>query len=151
MKKKVTGIVVLLMIVTCMIPAMAQEPMGVRRINNRVEFHNAAIGPHWNSTSSVIFGVDIDDSRGCAYVSAEVCTYHSTDRVDLTVTLQKSSGASWVKEKAWTTSGTGGCVTLDKEYYVGRGTYRVYLVAKVYDSAGKLKESISLYSNNAVY
>lgn len=107
-----------------------------------------SIGPQWLATNYVIHGVSISDT-GWAEVGVEFVTYDTTNRVDLTVTLQKAVGALWKTDKTWTTSGTGGCVELDKGKQVTPGSYRVMTVGKVYSASGSLIETVTVYSSIA--
>lgn len=77
--------------------------------------------------------------------------YSPSQTVELTVELQKQNGSDWTPMKSWAESGPGiPGVEMERNYYVGRGTYRVRVTAKAYDS-GILLEEVSIYSAVVTY
>lgn len=70
---------------------------------------------------------------------------------ELIIELKKlNSDKSWDTIATWTSTGLQKCA--DYRYRaVSRGTYRVYVTAKVYDSSGKLVESQSVHSITDTY
>jgi len=98
-----------------------------------------------------VFHVDLSISNaGLANCYALVKLLFTSDTVKLSITLQRQSGSSWSEVKSWSTSGSGS-VSLEKEWYVTTGTYRVYATAQVYNSSGTLLETAIAISNSVQY
>ncbi len=69
--------------------------------------------------------------------------------VETIVELQQDNGG-WETIQTWSKKG-GTIATVDEDYYVGRGTYRLKLTHKAYNSSGTLVESFNKYSKTVVY
>lgn len=93
------------------------------------------------------------DSNGLATCSGLVIPSKSTTTTFLTVTLEHSKNGSWVEIESWTNSGSGlASISLTGKRYVARGTYRVVVNAKVYDtSSGELLEDVSYTTSKKTY
>ena len=91
------------------------------------------------------------DGNGKASCDGFVRARTSTNKVYMTMTLQRSSGNSWEEVKGWSTSGTPSA-TLAKEWYVVTGyTYRVKVTASAYTSSGSFIEQQTVYSGSESY
>ncbi len=98
------------------------------------------------------FGAALEiDSLGIA-TSEGILTHTLIDgSCELIMKLQKlDTDKSWVTVSTWTKEGTTKCA--DYQYRaVSRGTYRVTVTAKVYNSSGSLVETQSVYSITDTY
>ena len=82
------------------------------------------------------------NSSGLATCYGSVSLYSSSQTVQLTVALQKSTTNGWAEVIAWTDSAPGvPGVSLERQYYVAKGTYRVCVTARVYNASGTLLET----------
>lgn len=109
------------------------------------------IAPLFTNISSLIPELSIDSS-GRAVSFGRVKLYSSSQTVELTVALQKSTTSGWAEVIAWSDTGAGfPGVSLERSHYVTRGTYRVCVTAKVYSEAGALLETASGYSLSVTY
>lgn len=112
---------------------------------------SGAIGPLFTHISSLIPELSIDSS-GCAVSFGRVKFYSSSQTVELTVVLQKSTTNGWTEVIAWSDTGAGfPGVSLERSHYVTRGTYRVCVTAKFYSEAGALLETAYGYSPPVTY
>lgn len=68
---------------------------------------------------------------------------------EVVVELQKDDGG-WGTIYTWSKKG-GTIASVDEDYYVGKGTYRLKLTHKAYNSSGTLIESFNKYSKTVVY
>ena len=94
------------------------------------------------------FTADLDiSSSGRATCYGCVVPWDSTDVVDLTVELQRTTyGGTWTTIKTWTGSGSG-TISVDKDWYVASGYYyQVCVTADLYTADGTFVEGISEYS-----
>lgn len=69
---------------------------------------------------------------------------------EVVVELQQDNGG-WETIHTFTKKGSGTIASVDEDYYVGRGTYRLKLTHKAYNSSGTLVESFNKYSKTVVY
>lgn len=91
------------------------------------------------------------DGNGKACCDGFVRARTSSNKVYITMTLQRSSGNSWEDVKSWSTSGTPSA-TLAKERYVVSGYYyRVKVTASAYTSSGSFIEQLTVYSGDKEY
>lgn len=159
MKRKFTALLLTLaMLCAYVMPAYASEQVTLQEVQAYAEEEypqfepgelSLAIQPRWLRMQYVVHGVTFDGSKSKTVVDA--ATYNSTDRIELTVTLQQEDkNYSFQDYKTWTSSGVGTC-TMYKEWYVSKGTYRVKTVAAIYNSAGVFQERITLYSSSKTY
>ncbi|NBJ16528.1 MAG: hypothetical protein FNP40_13395 [Dehalobacter sp. 4CP] len=112
---------------------------------------SGTVSPLFTYILQLNVGLEIDSS-GKAACLGKATLYSGTNRVDLTVQLQKFTGSSWSAIKTWTSSGVGmSGTTILQNYYVVSGTYRVSATAKVYNSSGNLLETATAYSPTATY
>lgn len=102
---------------------------------------DGTLQPRYTNIRSLTASLEISTS-GCASCYGKVMLTKSTDTVDLTMELQRSSdGTSWHTVKTWDTSGSG-TIYLDKDWYVTSGySYQVHITAEVYSSNGALVET----------
>lgn len=98
------------------------------------------------------FGASLDiDSFGLATCEG-ILTHRLYDgSCELTMKLQKlGTDKSWTTIATWSAEGTTKCS--DYQYrQVSRGTYRVAVTGKVYDSLGNISETQSVYSIIVTY
>jgi hypothetical protein len=88
-----------------------------------------------------INGVGLSTSNGSVTLSNN--TYH----VYLTVILQRYNSGTWSTVTYWTSDGYGyGGTSIEEDYYVAHGTYRVRSTATVYDQYGSFVEQATIYS-----
>lgn len=144
MKKIISLGILILMAVLCSVPVSAT-------CETTAANPNGLITPKLTYISLLTAELSINSS-GKATCKGQASAYDSTHTTMLTVQLQKSNGSSWSTIKSWTASSTGTAVaTVDQDYYVVHGTYRVCATARVYNYSGDLLESKSVYSNTVVY
>ncbi len=145
MKKIICMSLIVLMAIFSVVPAYAA-----------VDERNSAQGsgmvsPLFTYILQLNAGLSIDSS-GKAACRGDASLYSSTNRVDLTVQLQKYTGSGWSTVKTWTSSGVGiPGTSILQYYYVVSGTYRVSATAKVYNSSGTLLETVTAYSPTSTY
>lgn len=97
------------------------------------------------------FEVDLTiNSSGLTTSYSKVKLAESTDTASLTIELQWLNGSTWSTEKSWSTSGSG-TISIEKDWYVLHGTYRVLATARVYNSTGLLLETATLSSISVKY
>lgn len=109
------------------------------------------VSPLFTYILQVNVGLNINSSGKAACVG-DVSLYSGSNRVVLTVQLQKSTSSGWSAIKTWTSSGVGmPGTTILENYYVVRGTYRVSATAKVYNPSGSLLETVTAYSPTSTY
>ena len=101
--------------------------------------------------------VDIQSNRVALSISSKTATCTgsvtartASNKVNLTLYLQKQVNSGWSTVTSWSTSGTGGrSIILSKtKSGLSSGTYRVRLYISVYDANGHFVESMNLYSNS---
>lgn len=136
--------IVVLMVVFAAVPGYADA-------GTKSEAKKEVVTPQFTYISMLNPGLSIN-SFGKATCVGIVTLYDDSHSVDLTVSLQQSSGSGWSTIKAWTVSGQGvpGAET-EQYYYVLNGTYRVAATAKVYSANGSLLETQTLYSATVTY
>lgn len=137
-------------ILGCLMPFVSVVPVyaGNEALNVNPQ---GIISPQFTYISYLSPGLSISSS-GLATCFGAGAGYFDSYKTVVTAELQKSSGGSWSTIKTWTASATGAAIaSLEKEYYVAHGTYRVCATAKIYDTSGKLLESQSLYSSVVTY
>lgn len=92
------------------------------------------------------------NSSGLSNHGGYVMPSDSNTSTTLSVELQKKNGSSWDNEDSLSASGSGTrTVSKSGSKYVGRGTYRVVLTARVYSSSGTLLETQSVISHEVTY
>jgi len=138
MKRFFCMILVLLMTLVSTVPVYADN--GATNVNPQ-----GVISPQFTYISYLNPGLSISSS-GLATCVGAAAGYFDSYTTAVTAELQKSSGSSWSKIKTWTaSSATGAAIaSVEGEYYVVHGTYRVCATAKIYDTSGKLLETQSL-------
>lgn len=97
------------------------------------------------------FGAALEiDSLGIATCEG-ILTHRLIDgSSELVMKLQKLENKSWTTISTWTEEGSTKC-SIYKNKAVSRGTYRVAVTAKIYDSSGSLIETQSVYSITDTY
>lgn len=107
--------------------------------------------PQFTYISLLSPGLSINSS-GKATCVGLASAYDNSHTTKLTVELQKSTGNGWSTIKTWSASATGiSIASIEENYYVVHGTYRVCATAKIYNASGRLLESESLYSDTETY
>lgn len=91
------------------------------------------------------------DSNGKTSCGSFVRARTSTNKVYLTMTLQRSSGSGWENVKTWSTSGTYSAALAEEKYVVSGYTYRVKVTASAYTSSGTFVEQLTIYSGERSY
>ena len=102
-------------------------------------------------TNIANFGAALEiDSLGIATCEG-ILTHRLIDgSCELVMKLQKLENKSWTTISTWTEEGSTKC-SIYKNKAVSRGTYRVAVTAKIYDSSGSLVETQSVYSITDTY
>lgn len=109
---------------------------------------NAAIAdnniaqPLLDYTSSATVGISI--SSGTAYCESQLIGYSSTDKIKITMTLQKKTLLWWSEVDTWTTTYYDSVALMSKSCTVGSGTYRVKAEFTAY--CGSDSETITVTS-----
>ena len=98
-----------------------------------------AVQPRWTYLDSVSAVLQIN-GLGIASCSGQAAV-NSSNKISVYVTLQQYTDSGWITIRSW--SATGISATLASgQYAVARGyTYRVNVVAYVYDGRGNIIES----------
>lgn len=91
-------------------------------------------------------------SGGKSTSSGILNSWYSTDKIYMTITLQKKpASGSWSYVTSWSGSGTG-YLSMNKNYYVVPGyNYRCIVRVSVYSSSGTYIEGDTSYSNIVYY
>ncbi len=109
------------------------------------------VSPQFTHISVLVPGFSID-TNGRALCSGLARLYSSSQTVEMTIELQKSSGSGWAEVTTWCDKGPGfPGVNLERAFYITRGTYRVCVTAKAYSESGVLLETASQYSHAVTY
>lgn len=107
------------------------------------------ITPLWTNLNSVTSSLSID-SYGIATCDGTMVHNKSGGTCILVMNLQKYSNNAWSTITTWTAEGNLSCY--NEEYRaVTRGTYRLVVTGKVYDSYGNFIESGSATSISKTY
>ena len=140
MKKKICLLLVVLVFSISSVSVFAGEIEG-----------QAVIQPQYEIINSIAAGLTIG-SDGKSVSSAKLMTTISGSDCYLTVDLQQKSGSQWKTIKTWTASKLNGViVTLEKDYYVVHGSYRVKATGTVENSSLNVQETAEIYSREVVY
>lgn len=91
------------------------------------------------------------DGNGKASCDGFVRARTATNKVYITMTLQRSSGDSWEDVRSWSTSGTPSAALAKERYVVSGYSYRVKVTASVYTSSGSFIEQKTVYSGDKSY
>jgi len=146
MKRMLSAILILAIIITMPV-AVSAESTAEQNISGEDQTDITLL--RWEATYLISHGVTINSS-GKSNTSVTYQCYNLTHKIDLTVTLQKLNGSVYEDYQTWTVSGTG-TAALNKDLYVGRGTYRVKTVGVVTSSSGRYIETVTVYSDSKVY
>lgn len=116
-----------------------------------VSVASAAVQPRYQSICTFTANIDISSS-GRATCYGKVMTWDTTDVVDLTLELQRTTyNGTWTTIKTWTNSGSS-VVSVDKDWYVASGYYyRVAVTAELSTSDGEFIEGVTEYSTVVQY
>jgi len=147
MKRILSAILILAMIIIMPV-AVSAESTAEQNISDEDQALDMTL-LRWEATYLISHGVTIN-SNGKSNTSVTYQCYNLTHKIDLTVTLQKLNGSVYEDYQTWTVSGTG-TAALNKDLYVGRGTYRVKTVGVVTSSSGRYIETVTVYSDSKVY
>ena len=111
----------------------------------------ATVQPRYQRICYFTASLEISSS-GRATCYGSVTPWDSTDIVDLTMELQRTtSGGIWTTIKTWTNSGSVS-VSVDKDWYVASGYYyRVAVNASLYTADGTFVEGVTEYSVTKYY
>lgn len=141
---KIVSLILCALILTAYSPIVHADPSCSQALPEDISpqfFHISIIAPDLSIGSS-----------GRVVCSGVTRLYSSAQTVEVTVALQKSSQSGWTEVTAWSDKGPGlPGVTLERVYYVTRGTYRVCVTAKAYSETGILLETASAYSYTVTY
>ena len=103
---------------------------------------NSDIQPLFDYTSSALTCLSI--SNGTACCTSELSGYKTTDKIKITMTLQKKGLLWWNEVDTWTTTYYDSEAMMSKYCSVGSGKYRVKSVFVVY--CGSDSETRTNYS-----
>lgn len=90
------------------------------------------------------------DSLGIASCGGNMTQSLSDGSCKLIINLQKQTSSGWDTIKTWTKEGIMKCINVQYRA-VSSGTYRLYVIGKVYDSSGDFVESSTVYSPTKTY
>lgn len=149
MKRKLFTLLVvgLLALTTCLISVAAEPPADDLPMPTDDMTVDELL--RWQATAIVARSVTIS-ANGTSNTEVMYTCYNLSNRIYLTVTLQKANGAVWSNYKTWTASGTG-AMLFEQSLAVERGTYRAKVVGTVYDSSGNYIETVEVYTSTAIY
>ena len=137
MKRIFCGLLVVMLIVTLTVPAMAAEK-------------EPSVSPRYTYIQFMSAGLNIDDTFGLTDCTAG-CTVYGGSSIILTCSLQQYNGSYWTTVKSWTST-TKPSAAIAKNYAVYSGyVYRVKASCSVYDASGKLLENGTCYSHQVTY
>jgi len=140
MKKILTLIVVLIILLS----------FGTQSLAAINEIPGTIIRPMY--TNILYLGATLEiDSLGIATCSGTITQNISEGSCELVMKMQKlDTDKSWDTIATWTKEGLGR--SSDTQYRaVSRGTYRIYVTGKVYNSSGTLIETQTAYSVTKTY
>ncbi len=100
------------------------------------------IQPLYDYTSSTLVNISVENN--VAYCTAILTGYKSTDKIKITMTLQKKSLLWWNEVDTWTTTYYDSSAMMTKNCSVGSGKYRVKADFVVY--SGSNSENITSHS-----
>ena len=99
------------------------------------------IQPHY--TRILTFDIDLDIASNDKSTSYSKVTASHTDKINLTMELQREVDGEWETIKTWSTSNTW-IASMEKDWYVGKGyDYQVLATADVYNANGVWQETVS--------
>jgi len=142
MKKTISIFLAMFLAILMTVPAFAADSGGYTA--------ESVMSPKFTYIWSISAGLDIS-SAGKALCAGSVDASSNSYTAELTVSLQKNTSSGWTTIKSWNGSGSGQGLIVENYYYVSKGTYRVCSTAKIYNSAGTLLETQSLYSAEKTY
>lgn len=109
----------------------------------------AGIQPRYVIINTIVASLDIDSS-GQATCSGRLVSASSGSDCYITMDLQQKSGTQWNTIKTWTASKLNGAdVTIEKDYYVVHGTYRVKVTGTI--EKDDIEETAVKHSKEVVY
>ncbi len=100
------------------------------------------VQPRYNYTSSTTVNISI--SNGTAHCTAQLIGYSSTNKIKITMTLQKKTLLWWSEVDTWTTTYYDSYALMTKDCSVGSGKYRTKAEFTAY--CGSNSENITSYS-----
>jgi len=108
------------------------------------------IMPRYTYVSDVTMGFDIAGD-GKAYCSTGVTLHGLTYTCSLEMTLQRYEDGEWSDVKTWSTTGDSNA-DIEKFWYVASGyEYRTSNVVRVYNTNGRLVETVTVESHTVDY
>ncbi|MFR8256026.1 MAG: hypothetical protein ACLVAA_06275 [Ruthenibacterium sp.] len=126
-KKGLSIAIVLVLILACSVNVLAE-----------------GIEPRWKELST--FSCRLDKQSGLftnANLSSHAASWHSANTINLTVTIQKWNGSSYVNTSySWSNSGKGSA-SVDKSMSLSSGNYIAHAVVTVYDGNGSYVETVT--------
>lgn len=138
--KKIVGLIVLLSILLALGSQAFASTQDV----------DSEISPMYIHLMTLSSSLDID-KLGIATCTAKLVQNLSDGSSELIMNLQKlNADNTWSSVHIWTKTGEKTCS--DSQYkLVSKGTYRLFVTSKIYDSDGKFVESGTIYSINRTY
>ncbi len=111
---------------------------------------DAEVSPMYIHLMTLSSSLDID-KLGIATCTAKLVQNLGDGSSELIMNLQKlNSDNTWSSVHTWTKTGLKTCS--DSQYkLVSKGTYRLFVTGKIYDSDGKFVEAGTIYSINKTY
>lgn len=107
--------------------------------------------PRWTEIS--VFPCSMTRQNGLftnVHLLGSVTTYSSYSKIELTVTVQESTGGTFTDtSRTWSTSGNG-YAGVTKDIKLSSGSYRLKAVATIYSSSGQYIETVTNYSNDII-
>lgn len=139
MKKKIGLVLVVLVFALSSASVFAGEMNG-----------EGVVQPRYTIINTIAAGLTVDSSGGEATCSASLVSGSSGSDCYIIMDLQQKSNNQWKTIKTWTASKLNGTfVTIEKDYYVVNGTYRVKVTGTV--KKGSVEETAGKYSKEVVY
>lgn len=109
------------------------------------------ITPRWVDLSA--FSCTLSRENGLfsnSKVYAHASSWISNDTINLTVTIQKWNGSSYVNTSYTWSSSNKASSYIDKTMNLNAGNYIAHAVATVYDANGNYVETVTLNSNEII-
>ena len=110
-----------------------------------------SVQPRYTIINTIAAGLAIDSS-GKATCSGRLVSGSSGSDCYISIELQQKSNNQWNTIKTWTASKlNASSVSLEKNYYVVHGTYRVKLTGTIENSELGVEETAVKYSKTVEY
>lgn len=142
---------ILIMTLAAIVLALTTLPVTVSAGTVEAQSDSTIVQPRYEIINSVTAGLTIDTS-GMADCYARLVSASPGSDCYITMELQQKSNGKWVTIKTWTASKMNGTsVSIEKDYAIVEGTYRVKVTGTIENSELGVEETAVKYSKEVVY